>query len=291
MDILESIGNTPLVQLKRIVPSGSGRVFVKLEKANPTGSMKDRMARAVIEAAERKGQLSSGGTVVEYTGGTTGISLAFVCAAKGYRTEIVFSDAFSMEKAFTMRAFGANVTIVHNDGRGITENTIRLMIEKAREMSKLPGSWWSDQLNNRDAARGYHALGEEIWNQTNGAIDAFVQSVGTAHSIHGTTEVLSAYKSSIQAAAVEPAISRAFGQVPWVSHHRGNRHRVCPPTLAEGQSERSDDSLYARGGTDGAAPGSRRRDIWRNVIGGKRICSLEGRQTIRAESDSCYANC
>ena len=108
MDILDSIGNTPLVELRRVVPAGYGKLFVKLEMANPTGSMKDRMARAAIQSAERKGQLGPGGTVVEYTGGTTGISLAFVCAAKGYRIEIVFSDAFSPQKALIMKAFGAS---------------------------------------------------------------------------------------------------------------------------------------------------------------------------------------
>ncbi len=219
MDILESIGNTPLVQLRRIVPRSSAKVFVKLEMANPTGSMKDRMARAAIEAAERKGQLTPGATVVEYTGGTTGISLAFVCAAKGYRIEIVFSDAFSAEKALTMKAFGANVTVVHNIGEGITENTIRQMIDKAREISGRPGHWWSDQLNNRDAAVGYHGLGEEIWSQTRGSIDAFVHSVGTAHSIHGTMEALSAHKGSIYAVAVEPAESAVLSGGSAGSHN------------------------------------------------------------------------
>ena len=204
MDILDSIGNTPLVQLRRVVPERSARVLVKLEMANPTGSMKDRMARAAIEAAEKNHQLDPGGTVVEYTGGTTGISLAFVCAAKGYKIEIVFSDAFSQEKALTMMAFGANVTTVHNAGEGITETTIKQMIEKAREISRRPGHWWSDQLNNRDAATGYHALGEEIWRQTKGTIDAFVHTVGTAHSIHGTMEGLSTHRRGIHVVAVEP---------------------------------------------------------------------------------------
>jgi len=204
VDVLDSIGNTPLVQLRRVVSNKSGRVFVKLEMANPTGSMKDRMARAAVEAAERKSQLSPGGTVVEYTGGTTGVSLAFVCAAKGYNIEIVFSDAFSQEKALTMKAFGAKVTVMHNEGKGISENTIKQMIEKAREISSRPGHWWSDQLNNRDAAAGYHSLGEEIWDQTRGNIDAFVHSVGTAHSIHGTMEALSAHKGNIKVVAVEP---------------------------------------------------------------------------------------
>jgi len=230
MDILDSIGNTPLVELRRVVSGDSGRVFVKLETANPTGSMKDRMARAAIEAAERKNLLSPGGTVVEYTGGTTGISLAFVCAAKGYKIEIVFSDAFSREKALTMRAFGANVTIVHNEGQGITENTIKHMVEKAREISARPGHWWSDQLNNRDAAAGYHALGEEIWNQTQGDIDAFVHSVGTAHSIHGTMEALSSRKRGIHVAAVEPEESAVLsGRAPGSHNIEGIGIGFLPP--------------------------------------------------------------
>ncbi len=230
MHIFESIGNTPLVQLRRIVPSNSGRILAKLEMTNPTGSMKDRMARAAVEGAERKGQLSSGGTVVEYTGGTTGISLAFVCAAKGYKIEIVFSDAFSMDKALTMKAFGANVTIVHNEGKGITGNTIRQMIEKAQEISRRPGHWWSDQLNNRDAAMGYHALGEEIWNQTGGDIDAFVHSVGTAHSLHGTMEALSAHKGGIHVVAVEPAESAVLsGKSPGSHNIEGIGIGFVPP--------------------------------------------------------------
>jgi cysteine synthase A len=144
MDVLGAIGNTPLVELRRLVPSGSARILLKLEMANPTGSMKDRMARAVIEAAERRRQLAPGGTVVEYTGGTTGISLAFLCAAKGYKIQIVFSDAFSQEKALIMKALGARLAIVPSEGRGITENLVRQMIEKARALSREPGHWWSD---------------------------------------------------------------------------------------------------------------------------------------------------
>ncbi len=230
MNILESIGNTPLVQLSRVVPSSFGRVFVKLEMSNPTGSMKDRMARAVIEAAERTNQLAPGGTVVEYTGGTTGISLAFVCAAKGYKIEIVFSDAFSQEKAVMMRALGANVTVVPSEGRGITKNVIEQMIEKARAISKRPGHWWSDQLNNRDAVGGYHALGEEIWRQTKGKIDAFVHVVGSAHSIHGTTEALWTHKQSIQVVAVEPEESAVLsGHAPGSHNIEGIGIGFIPP--------------------------------------------------------------
>ncbi len=236
MSILDSIGNTPLVQLRRVVPSGSGRVVVKLEMTNPTGSMKDRMARAIIEAAERSHRLPPRGTVVEYTGGTTGISLAFVCAAKGYKIAIVFSDAFSQEKAMMMKAFGADVTVEPSHGRGITEDLVKRMIEKARAISQRPGHWWSDQLNNRDAVRGYHPLGEEIWTQTQGQIDAFVHAVGTAHSLHGTTEALAARKRGIHVVAVEPEESAVLsGHAPGSHGIEGIGIGFVPPLWEAGK--------------------------------------------------------
>jgi cysteine synthase A len=217
-NVLESIGNTPLVRLTKVVPHGSARVLVKLEWANPTGSMKDRMARASVEAAERDGRLPPGGTVVEYTGGSTGVSLALVCAAKGYRLEIVTSDAFSEEKIRTMQAFGAHVTVIPSDGRKITEALIKEMIDAARRLSARPGHWWVDQLGNADAAAGYHSLGEEIWGQTEGRVDAFVQSVGTAHSIHGATRALRRHHPGLHVAAVEPSESPVLSGRPTGSH-------------------------------------------------------------------------
>ncbi len=230
MNILNAIGNTPLVQLTRIVPSGSARVLVKLESANPTGSMKDRMARAAIEAAERNNRLLPGGTVVEYTGGTTGISLAFVCSAKGYKIEIVFSDAFSQEKALMMKALGASITVVPSHGKGITEDLIKQMIEKSRTINQRPYHWWSDQLNNRDAIEGYYPLGEEIWNQTEGRIEAFVHAVGTAHSIHGTTAALWEHNKSIHIVAVEPEESAVLsGHTPGSHNIEGIGIGFIPP--------------------------------------------------------------
>lgn len=218
LGVIESIGNTPLVELRKVVPPSSARVVAKLEWANPTGSMKDRMARAAIEAAERSGRLRPGGTVVEYTSGTTGISLALVCSAKGYNLNIVFSDAFSEEKRLTMKAFGARITDVPSDNKQITEKLIKAMIETAREMSARPGHWWCDQLNNQDAAAGYGPLGEEIWNQTQGQVDAFVHVVGTAHSIHGATRALRRHKPGLHVAAVEPAESAVLSGKPSGSH-------------------------------------------------------------------------
>ncbi|MFX1417053.1 MAG: PLP-dependent cysteine synthase family protein [Promethearchaeota archaeon] len=201
---LDAIGNTSLVQLKKVVPKDHARILVKLEWENPTGSMKDRMAQSMIEKAEEDGRLSPGGTVVEYTGGSTGTSLALVCAIKGYRFRVVSSDAFSQEKLDHMKALGAEVTIIPSEGRGIRKELIEKMIETAREMTDEPGTYWTDQLNNKDNLSGYFPLGEEIWDQTHGQVDAFVHVAGTAGSIVGTSSVLREHKPQVRIVAVEP---------------------------------------------------------------------------------------
>ena len=216
--VLGAIGNTPLVQLQHVVPPGSARIVAKLEWANPTGSMKDRMADAAVSKAEADGHLRPGGTVVEYTAGTTGVSLALVCAAKGYGLEIVFSDAFSDEKRRTMQAFGARITDVPSDNKQINEALIKAMISAAAEVSRRPGHWYCDQLNNHGAIAGYLPLGEELWQQTDGRIDAFVHSVGTAHSIHGVTRALWKHRTEIQIVAVEPEESAVLSGKPSGSH-------------------------------------------------------------------------
>jgi cysteine synthase len=216
--VLSAIGNTPIVDLSQMVSPGSARLLMKLEWNNPTGSMKDRMALAAIEGAEASGRLERGGTVVEYTAGTTGISLAFVCAAKGYDIAIVFSDAFSDEKRRTMEAFGARITDVKSDNKKITEALIKEMIRTAADLSNRPGHWWCDQLNNHDAVRGYWPLGEEIWSQTGGEVTAFVHAVSTAHSIHGVTEALWRYNPNIEITAVEPDESAVLSGGPSGSH-------------------------------------------------------------------------
>lgn len=218
LNVLGGIGNTPLVQLQRVVPPNSARIVAKLEWANPTGSMKDRMADAAVARAEANGRLKPGGTVVEYTAGTTGVSLALVCAAKGYGLEIVFSDAFSDEKRRTMQAYGARVTNVPSDNKQINEALIRAMISAAAEISQRPGHWYCDQLNNHDAIAGYLPLGEELWQQTGGRIDAFVHSVSTAHSIHGVTRALWDHRQDIQIVAVEPEESAVLSGNPSGSH-------------------------------------------------------------------------
>lgn len=217
-NVLGGIGNTPLVELRRVVPPGAARIVAKLEWANPTGSMKDRMAAAAITRAELDGRLEAGGTVVEYTAGTTGISLALVCAAKGYGLEIVYSDAFSDEKRRTMQAFGAHLTDVASDNKKINEALIKSMISTAAEISRRPGHWYCDQLNNHDAIEGYLPLGEEIWQQTDGRVDAFVHSVSTAHSIHGVTRALWNHNAKVRIVAVEPDESAVLSGRPSGSH-------------------------------------------------------------------------
>lgn len=206
-NILQAIGNTSLVQLRNVVPPGCANVFVKLEWENPTGSMKDRVAQAMISRAEEDGRLRPGDTIVEYTGGSTGISLALICVAKGYRLHIVTSDAFSQDKLGQMSAFGAELTIVPSEGGLTTKKLILDMIETAKEFSQKPHTYWTDQLNNLDSIAGYYPLAEEIWNQTNGEVDAFVQCVGTAASSRGVATVLKRYNPNLKIIVVEPAES------------------------------------------------------------------------------------
>jgi cysteine synthase len=202
--ILDLIGGTPLLELRRIVPEGCARILVKVESENPTGSMKDRMALAMIEAGERSGRLRPGGRVVEYTGGSTGVSLALVCAARGYDLSIVTSDAFSLEKRNHMAALGAELTIVPSAGGGTDAALTRSMIEAARRIAEASQAFWTDQLNNTDQLAAYHAMADEIWTQTEGRIDAFVQSTGTAASIRGIAERLRSLRPGIEIIAVEP---------------------------------------------------------------------------------------
>ena len=219
MSILSAIGNTPLIELTRIVPEGSARIVAKIESSNPTGSMKDRMALAAISAAEADKRLRPRGTIVEYTGGTTGISLAFAAAALGYRMRVVYSDAFSEEKELMMRALGAEVIMVPSYGGGINKDLIKRMIEQARTLSEQPGHWWVDQLNNQDAVAGYLPLGEEIWQQTGGKVHAFVHAVGTAHSLHGAARALRSHKEDLLAVAVEPDESAVLSGAESGSHN------------------------------------------------------------------------
>jgi cysteine synthase A len=205
--ILDSIGKTTLLPLRTIVPKGSARILLKLENENPTGSMKDRMALSMIETPEWEGRLAPGRPVVEYTGGSTGVSLSLVCAVTGHPLHIVTSDAFSKEKLDHMKILGAKLEIIPSVGGGMTEKLTRDMIARAGEIAKETGAYWTDQMQNLDQLPAYQRLAEELWTQTDGKIDALVQFVGTGGSLRGTAEGLKRRNEKIQAFAVEPAES------------------------------------------------------------------------------------
>jgi cysteine synthase len=216
--ILHRIGRTPLIPLRSIAPASGARILLKLESENPTGSMKDRVALAMIEAAEADGRLTPGGAVVEYTGGSTGVSLALVCAVKGHPLHIVSSDAFAQEKLDHMRILGAKLRLVRSDSGRMTEKLTRDMVEAARVIQQETGAFWTDQLKNTEQIAAYHAMAEEIWVETDGRIDGFVQSVGTAASLRGNAEALRDRNAQIRIVAVEPAESAVLSGGPAGAH-------------------------------------------------------------------------
>lgn len=219
-NILDCIGNTTLLALRNVVPGNGSRILLKLESENPTGSMKDRMALAMIEAAEADGRLKPGGSVVEYTGGSTGVSLSLVCAVKRYPLHIVSSDAFSKEKLDHMKILGGQLQIIPSEDGRMTEKLTRDMIEAARIIAEKTGSFWTNQLSNEDQIGAYHKMADEIWAQTDGEIDGFVQCVGSAASFRGNAEALRRRKAKITTVAVEPAES------PVLSGGRTGAHKI-----------------------------------------------------------------
>ena len=203
--VLCQIGNTPLVEISRkIGPQKRARVFAKMELYNPTGSMKDRMALAIVEEAEKKGLLKKGDTLIEYSSGSTGTSLAQVCVVKNYKIKIVTSNAFSLEKLNHMRAMGAELIMIPSDDGGINKKLFTEMIEMARKMSLQPNIYWPDQMNNYDMLEGYKILGKEIWEQTNGRINTLVHCVGTCGSLKGISTEIRKYNKDVNVVAVEP---------------------------------------------------------------------------------------
>ena len=205
LNALEAIGNTPIVKLNKVVPDHAADVWVKLEGGNPTGSYKDRMALAIIEGAEIRGDLKQGMTVVEYTGGSTGSGLAFVCAVKGYKFHVVSSDAFAKEKLDTMRAFGAKLEVIHSPSGKINSNLINQMVDRAKELAMKDDYFFSDQLNNADIIKGFEKMGREILEQIDGSIDAFTCSVGTAGAFMGVSNILLDSDKDTKIVALEPA--------------------------------------------------------------------------------------
>ncbi len=218
--VLQAIGHTPVVRLQRVVPAGAAEVLVKLESANPTGSYKDRMALAMIEGAEARGALRPGMTVIEYTGGSTGSSLAMVCAAKGYRFLVLSSDAFAAEKLLTMRAFGADLRMVPSDGGMVTPALFDRFQREIAVLAADPNNFWTDQFHNEDAVRGYMGIGRELLEQTGGAIDVFCGAVGTGGMLRGVGKALREGGCAARIVALEPTAS------PALTEGRGGPHHV-----------------------------------------------------------------
>lgn len=231
MSGLTAIGDTPLVRLDRLLGPASAEVWVKIESANPTGSYKDRMALAMIESAEADGRLKPGQLVVEFTGGSTGSSLAYVCAMKGYPVHIVSSDAFAPEKIATMRAFGAEVELIHSPD-GITPDLVPAMRRRAAEIAAQTGAFWTDQFNNPDMIAGYHRLGAEVNAQLPGPADVFCAYVGTAGCFLGTTQALRLTRPALHRVVVEPAESAVLsGGRPGTHRIEGGGIGAWPPLL------------------------------------------------------------
>lgn len=219
-NITNTVGNTPLIKLKKIVPADCAAIYVKLEYFNPTGSYKDRMALAIIEEAEKRGELKQGMTVVESTAGGTGTALALICSAKGYRFKAVSSDAFAKEKLQSMRLFGAEVELVPSEEGKITPDLVPRMIARAQEIAAQPDAYWTKQFENKDAIEGYMAMGKEILNQLNAPIDVFCGGVGTAGMITGVSIELKKANPQTRVVVLEPA------SAPLISKGIKGNHKV-----------------------------------------------------------------
>jgi cysteine synthase len=248
---MPTIGNTPLLKLERLAEPGCAGIFVKYEGANPTGSMKDRMAISMIEGAEKRGELKAGGTVVDYTGGSTGSSLAMVCATKGYKAHFVSSDAFAKEKLQTMKAFGATLEIFPSENGKITAKLIDSMVTRVKEISKQPDIFWTDQFNNADNRNAYHTMAREIMNVLGKNIDEFIMGVGTGGSFSGNAEIFKKEIPGVRCIALEPLHVRALSGGEKTGTHRlegigaGFVPSICRLDLADEIIAVSDEDAYA----------------------------------------------
>jgi len=232
--VLGAIGNTPVVRLRRVVPAHAADVVVKLESANPTGSYKDRMALAMIEGAEARGQLRPGMRVVEFTGGSTGSSLAMVCAAKGYRFVVLSSDAFAREKLLTMEALGGELRLVPSDSGKVTPALFERFKKEIAVLAGEPDTFWTDQFHNEDAVLGYMGIGRELLEQTGGRIDAFCGAVGTGGMLRGVARALRDAGSPARIVALEPKSSPALTEGRGGAHHvEGIGTGSVPPHMAD----------------------------------------------------------
>lgn len=298
---MNAIGNTPLIKLERLSEPGCAEIYVKYEGANPTGSMKDRMAFSMIEGAEKRGELRAGGKVVDYTGGSTGSSLAMVCATRGYQAYFVSSDAFAEEKLQTMKAFGAELEIFPSENRKITAKLIDSMVARARELSKQPNVFWTDQFNNVDNRNAYHKMAREIIDILGNNIDEFIMGVGTGGAFSGNAEVFKKEISKIRCIAIEPLQVRSLSGGDISGSHKlegigaGFVPSICRLDLADEIIAVSDEDAYATarmlarqegifGGTTSGA------NVWAAIQRARIIGSGKKIVTIIVDSGLKYLN-
>lgn len=269
---MRAIGKTPLIKLERMSEPHCAEIFVKYEGGNPTGSMKDRMALSMIEGAERRGQLKPGGTVVEYTGGSTGSSLARICAYKGYKAHLVSSDAFAEEKLQTMRAFGAKLELIPSENGNITAKLIDDMIARAKELSRAPNTFWTDQINNVDNRNAYHNMAREILDVLGNNIDEFITGVGTGGCFSGNSEVFKKEIPNIRCIAIEPLNVRFLSGGDISGTHRlegiglGFVPSICRLDLADEIIAVSDEDAYKT-----ARELARSEGIWGGITSGANV--------------------
>jgi len=278
---MRAIGNTPLIKLERLAGPDCAEIYVKYEGANPTGSMKDRMALSMIEGAERRGELKQGGTVVEYTGGSTGSSLAMVCANKGYNAHFVSSDAFAEEKLLTIMAFGADLEIIPSENGLITAKLIDSLIERARELSRNPNSFWTDQFNNIDNRNAYHGMAREIMDVLGKNINEFIAGVGTGGCFSGNSEVFKSEIPDIRCIPVEPLNVRSLSGGDTSGTHKlegigaGFVPSICRLDLADEIISVSDEDAY-----DTARKLARLEGIFGGTTSGANVCAAIQRARI-----------
>lgn len=298
---MKAIGNTPLIKLEKLTGPNDAEIYVKYEGANPTGSMKDRMALSMVEGAEKRGDIKAGGTVLDYTGGSTGSSLAMVCATKGYKAYFVSSDAFAEEKLQTMRAFGATLEIFPAENRKITAKLIDSMVARARELSKQPNTFWTDQFNNVDNRNAYHAMAKEIIDVLGKNIDEFIMGVGTGGAFSGNAEYFKKEIPGIRCIPIEPLNVRALSGGDKSGTHRlegigsGFVPTICRLDLADEIIPVSDQDAYEtarklakqEGIFGGATAGA---NVWAALQRAKKIGKMKKIVTIIPDSGLKYLN-